>query len=91
MKDITIRAGERTRVLRRLSSSIPQRFSFAVEPLAGSAPVSGTVEVAGSRWLFSKPPLVLDLQPTMTVAKGYWDTRFAIYITANQDARVTFR
>lgn len=91
MKDVVVQRGERRRVLRRFSSSIPGTFSFDVEPLSGSGEVSGTVEVAGSRWLFPKPPLVLELRPTMTVQKGFWDTLFSIFVTPDQDVRVIFR
>lgn len=78
-------------MLRRFSNSIPRTFSFDVEPVDGSGGVSGTVEVAGSRWLFSKPPLVLELRSSMTVEKGFWDTLYSIYITPDQDVRVIFR
>ncbi|NQV06750.1 hypothetical protein HQ535_09370 [bacterium] len=88
MKEVVIHAGERSRVLRRFSSSIPRRFSFDVELLGGSGEVSGTVEVAGSRWLFSKPPLMLELRRAMTVEKGFWDTLFSVFITPDQDVRV---
>ena len=91
MKEIEIRAGERRRVIRRFSSSIPRTFSFDVELLSGSGEVSGTVEVAGSRWLFSKEPLLLKLGPTMVVEKGFWDTLFSIFVIPDQDVRVIFR
>lgn len=82
-------AGERRRVLRRVSSSIPQTISFDFEPVTGFGQVSGALEVRGSRWLFPKPPLLLDLEPTMTVRKGFWDTLFSVYVTPDQDVRVT--
>jgi len=90
LKEVVVRGGERSRVLRRFSSSIPRTFSFDVEPLSGPGHVSGTVEVAGSRWLFSKPTVVLELRRTMTVEKGFWDTLFSIYVEPDQDVRVVF-
>ena len=90
MKEVVVEGGERRRVLRRTSNSIPRTFSFDVQPVSGSGEVSGTVEVAGSRWLFKKPLLALELRPTMTVHKGFWDTLFSIFITPDQDVRVIF-
>ena len=89
MKEIVVRAGERQRVIHRFSSSLSQTFSFDTEPLAGPGSVSGTVEVKGSRWLFGKEPAVLELQPTMTVQKGFWDTLYSVFITPDQDVKVT--
>jgi len=86
-----VRRGERLRVLRRFSNSIPRTFTFDVEPVGGPGEVSGTVEVVGSRWLFPKPPLVLELRPTMNVQKGFWDTLFSIFVIPDQDVRVIFR
>lgn len=91
MKVIEIQRGERCRIIRRLSSSIPRSFSFDVGPLSGLGEVSGTVEVAGSRWLFSKPPVLLDLVSTMTVEKGFWDTLYSVFVTPDQDVRVVLR
>jgi hypothetical protein len=91
MKEIEIRAGERRRIIRRFSSSIPRTFSFDVELLSGPGEVSGTVEVAGSRWLFSKEPLQLQLGPTMVVEKGFWDTLYSVFVTPDQDVRVVLR
>lgn len=91
MKTIEIQRGERHRIIRRFSSSIPKSFYFDVEPLNGSGEVSGTVEVAGSRWLFSKPPVMLDLVPTMAVEKGFWDTLYSVFVTPDQDVRVVLR
>jgi hypothetical protein len=91
MKTVEIQRGERRRIIRRFSSSIPRTFSFGVEALNGTGEVSGTVEVAGSRWLFSKPPVLLDLEPTMVVEKGFWDTLYSVYVTPDQDVRVVFR
>ena len=89
MKDIEVRRGERRRIIHRFSSSLSQTFSFDVKPLVGSRPVSGTVEVKGSRWLFRKEAVVLELKSPMTVHKGFWDTLFSVFITPDQDVKVT--
>ena len=88
MKTIDLRAGERVRVLHRFSSSIPQTFTFGVEPLEGTM-VSGTVEVCGSRWLRRTDPVVLPLAATVVVNKGFWDTIWEVFVTPDQDVQVT--
>ena len=89
MKSVTVHAGQRTRVFKRFSSSLPQQISLEFQPVDGSSGVSGTLEVAGSRWLFPKPVATHRLQRQMTVTKGFWDTRYAIYVTPKFDTRVT--
>ena len=89
MKEILVRRGERRRIIRRFSSSLSQTFSFDVDAVVGHGPVSGMVEVKGSRWLFRKDPLLLELKSTMTVQKGFWDTLFSVFITPDQDVKVT--
>lgn len=91
LKDLVIRSGERCRIIRRFSNSIPQTFHFEVEPLSGPGDVSGTVEVKGSRWLFRKDTVELPLMPDMSVYKGFWDTLFSIYVSPDQDIKVSFR
>ena len=82
-------AGERTRVFRRFSSSLIQTIRIDVEAADGRSEVSGLLEVQGSQWLFSRPPEQHPLQASTTVRKGYWDTRYAIYVTPDVDVRVT--
>jgi hypothetical protein len=89
MKSMTAHAGQRTRVFRRFSSSLRQQISLEFQPVDGSSSVSGTLEVHGSRWLFPKPVETHRLQSQMTVTKGFWDTRYAIYVTPKDDTRVT--
>lgn len=89
MKEVLVRRGERRRIIHRFSSSLSQTFAFDVEPVAGPGPVSGTVEVRGSRWLLRKDPLLIELGSSMAVRKGFWDTLFSVFITPDQDVRVT--
>jgi len=89
VKQWSIRAGDRVRVIHRFSSSLPQTFTLHVEPARPGGPVSGTVEVRGSRWLFSKPPVTLPLSAETTVSKSYWDTRYSVYVTPDRDVVVT--
>jgi hypothetical protein len=88
--EILIRANERQRILHLVSDSIPQQVRFEATAVAGG-PVSGTVEVAGSRWLFSKLPTRQPLQADNRVRKGAFDSLFSIYVTPDQDTRIAMR
>jgi hypothetical protein len=90
MAEILIRAKERRRILHLVSDSIPQQVRFeaaAVEP----GPVGGEVEVAGSRWLFRKPPVRQPLLRENLVRKGFLDTFFSVYVIPERDTRITLR
>ena len=89
MKEMAIKAGERHRILHLFSDSIPQQVRFSAALADGGAPVSGDVEVAGSRWLFGKPAVHQPLTAENVVHKGWLDTNFSIYVTPDQDTRVT--
>lgn len=89
MAEILAPAGERTRIFRRFSSSLVQAIRIDVATVGGSAEVSGLLEVRGSRWLMARSPETRPLRPSMTVRKGYWDTRFAIYVIPDTDVVVT--
>lgn len=91
MAEIRIAAGERRRILHLVSDSIPQTVRFSARPVAGSGSATGRVEVAGSRWLWRKPPVELPLADENAIAKGWLDTLFSIYVTPDQDVQVTMR
>jgi len=73
-----------------LFDSIPQKVRFTAEPVAEGGSVSGTVEVAGSRWLFRKAPAPHALAAENVFDKGMWDSRYAIYVTPDEDVRIRF-
>ncbi len=87
---IDIAAGERRRILRRISNSVPMTYRFRAEPVDGDGPVSGIVEVKGSRWIFPAPPVTQPLGPINEVAKGAWDTVFTVTVVPDRDVTVTF-
>ncbi len=88
MKSIHIAEGKRTRVLNLVFDSIPRQIRFTAE--TGDRPVSGRVEVAGSRWLLRKAPETQALQAENVCAKGFWDSLYAIWITPDHDTTITF-
>lgn len=88
MREILARARERTPVVTRRFSSIPGTISFEAVPVDGSDHADGTVEVIGSNWVFSKPPAVAPLLRHNTVHKGFWDTFYSVFVTADRNVRV---
>ncbi len=86
---ITARAGERTRIIRRISNSVPASYRFLAEPLDAGKDVSGTVEVKGSAWLFPKAAARQKLQRENSVEKGAWDTLYSVYVIPDADVKIT--
>ncbi len=90
MRELVVAKGERQRVLHMLFDSIPQKVGFTAEPVAEGGSLSGTVEVQGSRWLFRKPPSPHALAAENVFDKSMWDSRYAIYVTPDEDVRIRF-
>ena len=90
MKTMEIQKGEKTRIIRRFSNSLPMSFHFKVEPMADGDNLSGIVEISGSNWLFPKAPLTQALKRENTVSKTVWDTFYSVYVTPGADVRITF-
>ena len=86
--EFIIPAGTRTRVLWVFSSSIPGAPRFRAEPLQGSE-LTGSVEVVRKR-LLSTETDQHPLRPQNVFAKGFWDSDYKIFVTPDQDCRVTF-
>ncbi|GAB5446224.1 hypothetical protein [Gymnodinialimonas sp.] len=84
---IPLKAGERTKIFRLFSSSVPSTINFTAQ--AEGADVSGTVEVARWHW-FSWKHETLPLKAQNAIEKGFADADFVIHVTADQDCEVTF-
>ncbi len=91
MKTMELRAGKRTRIVKNFSNSIPMTYCFSAENMKDGKEVLGKVDVRGSKWLFPRPPQVLDLKKQNRVAKKAWDSFFSIYVTPESDIRITFK
>ena len=89
MRQIDLKAGERTKILAILFNSIPQTIQFRAVTKSGASP-TGTIGVLGSRWIFKRKERTQPLQSLNEVHKGFWDTLFTIYVTANEDCRIEF-
>ncbi len=87
---IEVKAGERKRILHRLSNAMQATYRFAAEP-AGGGEHSGSVEVEGSRWIFRKPAVIQALQSDNSVEKGMWDSRYSVYVIPDSDVTITMK
>lgn len=85
---IEIRAGERCRIIRRFSNSLSMTYSFRAESMKAGEPLSGKIEIAGSKWLFPKAPQTQALKRDNSVSKTVWDTFYSVYVTPDVDARI---
>ena len=83
-------ARERVRVVDRRSGSIPREYVLEIVGADGG-PVTGTVEIHGSRWLFRTDPEIVAISPEVSAVKGLWDTLFRITVVPDRDAVVTVR
>ncbi len=86
----TLKAGETTRILRRVAHNMPQSFAFSARALTGDS-VSGVVKVQGSFGPFSKPATTQPLRAENEVSKGAWDTFYSVYLTPEQDIEIVLK
>jgi hypothetical protein len=91
MAGVPARGGVRTRLVARRFSSVPATISFEAVPLDGGEDVGGRIEVIGSRWVFPRQPVVTGLARHNTVSKGFWDTFYRVFVTADRDVRLIVR
>lgn len=84
----SIKAGERKRVYRLFSSSIPSTINFDANADAGE--ITGVVEVDRWHW-FSWKRETVPLKRNNAIEKGFGDADFLIHITPDQDCEVVFQ
>lgn len=89
-KPSVVRRGERTKVLSKFSNSLDMTYRFQAEPVAPADNLSGTVEVSGSNWIFSKPSTSQPLARQNEVHKGIWDTFYSVYVEPDCDVTITW-
>ncbi|MEM6716406.1 MAG: hypothetical protein AAF827_16370 [Cyanobacteria bacterium P01_D01_bin.6] len=87
-KTISLRVGEKVVIYRRNFSSVPMQIHFEAIAANGGLP-EGKVEICGSHWIFPKSPSQQPLQAMNSVSAGFWDTFFAIAVTADTDLTIT--
>ena len=85
-KRFSIAAGQRVKVFRLFSSSIPSTINFEVQ---AEGEVSGTVEVDRWYW-FNWQKETLPLQPHNAIEKRFGDGDFIIHVTPDQNCEVIF-
>lgn len=79
------------RILYVLSNSMPQTVHFTAEATVDRSIPRGTVEIEHSTLLSRAKTDTAPLATHNTVRKGMFDTRFAIYVTAEQNTRIKLR
>ncbi len=89
MKTVSIKAGERKRVIYRFSNSLQETYHFNAEPIALNDELSGVVQISGSNWLFPKPSTNKKLMGENSVSKGTWDTIYSVYVVPDVDVNIT--
>ena len=85
---INLKAGEKAVIYRRNFSSVPMQIHFEAIAANGDPP-EGKVKIRGSNWIFPKSPSQQPLQRANVVSAGFWDTFFAIAVTADTDLMIT--
>ncbi len=88
MPTINIKAGKKTRIIRKFSNSLATEYKFLVEPAKTGKPVSGQIEISRSYWIFPKASETQELRQNNTVTKGMWDTFYSVYIIPDSDVTV---
>lgn len=91
MKIISVKSGQRKRIIRQFSNSLQSTYNFSAEPVAPGKNVSGIIEIRGSNWVFPKPPVRLDLKRDNKVKKGMWDTFYSVYVLPETDVKITLK
>ena len=84
-----VKTNERTKIIQRLSNSIPESFTLSFETLNGE-PLTGYLEIEKSALILDKKLERLPLQAELSLNKGYWDAFYSVYVIAEQDTRVSY-
>ncbi len=87
-KQFNIPAGTRKKVLWLFSSSIPGQVRFTAEPTDGEE-LSGKIELHRRSW-FSWKEQDFPLNGRNVLEKGFGDADYRVFITPDQDCKVTF-
>ncbi len=90
-REVICPRGARTRVLHIVSDSIPQSVRFTAEPVEADRTLEGTVDVERGGSVFGRKSERASLAARNEFRKGFFDSRYAVFITPAQDTRVVFQ
>ena len=83
-RTIAIAAQERTRIIHRMSNTIPAQFQLTFRPTTATA-VIGKLEIEKSAVIIDKKRETHPLENIMTLKVGYWDAFYSAYVTPEVD------
>lgn len=84
-----IKAGERKRIIHRVSSSIPATFQVEVRAHKPDARLAGNVAIEKSIVFIDKKTERLPLTDSFTLNKGFFDGFYTVYVESDEDITVT--
>lgn len=90
MKQVTAKAGKRTKILHIFSDSIPQSIRFTATSLSGGQPPGGSIEITRRPW-FVRTVETFPLRAEQVFRKGFADADYAIHVTPDEDVRIAFQ
>jgi hypothetical protein len=80
-KTLSITAHQRTRIIHRVSNSVPAQFQLTFTPNSAT----GKLEIEKSAVMIDKKSETHALETTMTLKVGYWDAFYSAYVTPETD------
>ena len=89
-KVIVIAAGERKRIIHRVSNSIPASFHLNLEAANEDETLQGILEIETSAVLLDKKVKQIALEPEMTLHAGFWDAFYTVHLVAEQDVKLSY-
>ena len=89
MKTLEVKAGERMRIVHKLSNSMPSTIRFTAEAVDGT-PATGMIEIAANKFPGNKVTETRPLEHVNIVEKKMSDSWFSIFVTVEQDTRILF-
>lgn len=84
-----IPAGERKRIIHRVSNSIPASFHLKFEVVNKTETLAGFLEIETSAVLIDKKQKRLPLEPEMTLEASMWDAFYSVYVIPEQDIELS--
>lgn len=86
--EMLIAAGERKRIIHRVSNSVPATFQVQIEAVNPQEVLAGFIEIEKSAVLIDKNVERLPLEAEMTLEAGFLDAFYSVYVVPDHDIRL---